>query len=66
MLIPKDDNNLTLPSLALSLSAGLAGFFPLHPMTVTEAERRRAQMEQTGEETGTEGSSEEERKESEV
>lgn len=26
---------------------GLAGFFPLHPMTITEAERRRAQAEQT-------------------
>ncbi|XP_072309080.1 small ribosomal subunit protein bS16m [Eucyclogobius newberryi] len=25
---------------------GLAGFFPLHPMTVTEAERRRAQAAQ--------------------
>lgn len=25
--------------------SGLAGFFPLHPMTITEAERRRAQAE---------------------
>ncbi|XP_054640747.1 28S ribosomal protein S16, mitochondrial [Dunckerocampus dactyliophorus] len=25
---------------------GLAGFFPLHPMTVTEVERRRAQANQ--------------------
>ena len=33
-------------------SAGLAGFFPLHPMTITEAERRRAQTGPT--ETATE------------
>lgn len=31
----------------LSLSTGLAGFFPLHPMTITEAERQRAQTELT-------------------
>lgn len=35
-----------------SLSAGLAGFFPLHPMTITEAERHRAEMKLT--ETATE------------
>ncbi|XP_040890997.1 28S ribosomal protein S16, mitochondrial [Toxotes jaculatrix] len=35
---------------------GLAGFYPLHPMTITEAERRRAQMklEETGTEEGLE------------
>ncbi|XP_049589844.1 small ribosomal subunit protein bS16m [Syngnathus scovelli] len=30
---------------------GLAGFFPLHPMTVTEAERRRADAKRTAAET---------------
>ncbi|KAM9859097.1 small ribosomal subunit protein bS16m [Aulostomus maculatus] len=33
---------------------GLAGFFPLHPMTITEAERRRAQIKPTEEATKTE------------
>lgn len=31
----------------LCLFAGLAGFFPLHPMMITEAERRRALTELT-------------------
>lgn len=43
-------------SPALSCSAGLAGFCPLHPMTITEAERRRAQAEQTEKTTVTEDS----------
>uniref|UniRef100_A0A3B5LFN5 Small ribosomal subunit protein bS16m n=1 Tax=Xiphophorus couchianus TaxID=32473 RepID=A0A3B5LFN5_9TELE len=33
---------------------GLSGFFPLHPMTVTEAERRRAQAKLAETATGTE------------
>ncbi|XP_029947824.1 small ribosomal subunit protein bS16m [Salarias fasciatus] len=42
---------------------GLAGFFPLHPMTITEAERRRAKQQQQQQLTEaareTEGSEEE-------
>lgn len=47
-----------------SLPAGLAGFFPLHPMTITEAERQRAQTELTA--TGTEDGLQEGQKEAEV
>ncbi|KAI4826809.1 hypothetical protein KUCAC02_030240 [Chaenocephalus aceratus] len=43
---------------------GLAGFFPLHPMTITDAERQRAQTELTA--TGTEDGLLEGRKEAEV
>ena len=46
--------------------AGLAGFFPLHPMTVTEAERRRAQALLTETATGTQDGLEEGQKEAEV
>ncbi|KAM6980696.1 small ribosomal subunit protein bS16m [Aplochiton taeniatus] len=35
------------------MGCGLAGFFPLHPMTVTEAERRRA-LDQLAQEAGAE------------
>ncbi|XP_077429813.1 small ribosomal subunit protein bS16m [Vanacampus margaritifer] len=35
------------PTKPVAKLLGLAGFFPLHPMTVTEAERRRAQAAQT-------------------
>lgn len=45
---------------------GLAGFFPLHPMTITEAERRRAQAAQTETSTAEEGNQEESQKEAEV
>ncbi|XP_061584540.1 28S ribosomal protein S16, mitochondrial [Cololabis saira] len=47
---------------------GLAGFFPLHPMTVTEAERRKALMDLTQTETATEieGSPEEGQKQTEI
>ncbi|XP_035009046.1 28S ribosomal protein S16, mitochondrial [Hippoglossus stenolepis] len=40
------------PTNPVSKLLGLAGFFPLHPMTITEAERLRARTEQTV--TGTE------------
>ncbi|RVE73297.1 hypothetical protein OJAV_G00046500 [Oryzias javanicus] len=33
------------PSKPVAKLLGLAGFFPLHPMTITDAERRRAQAE---------------------
>uniref|UniRef100_A0A3P9JGF1 Small ribosomal subunit protein bS16m n=1 Tax=Oryzias latipes TaxID=8090 RepID=A0A3P9JGF1_ORYLA len=33
------------PTKPVAKLLGLAGFFPLHPMTITEAERRRAQAE---------------------
>lgn len=51
---------------SLSLSAGLAGFFPLHPMTITEAERQRAQTVLTETATGKEDGLEEGQKEAEV
>lgn len=35
------------PTKPVAKLLGLAGFFPLHPMTVTEAERRSAQAAQT-------------------
>ncbi|XP_053301821.1 28S ribosomal protein S16, mitochondrial-like [Pleuronectes platessa] len=35
------------PTNPVSKLLGLAGFFPLHPMTITEAERLRARTEQT-------------------
>lgn len=35
--------------------SGLSGFFPLHPMTITEAERRRTLAEQTQTSTAAEG-----------
>lgn len=50
----------------LSLSEGLAGFFPLHPMTITEAERQRAQTVLSEAATGTEDGLEERQKEAEV
>ncbi|KAK5934170.1 hypothetical protein CgunFtcFv8_014588 [Champsocephalus gunnari] len=43
---------------------GLAGFFPLHPMTITDAERQRAQTELKA--TGTEDGLLEGRKEAKV
>lgn len=43
------------PTKAVAKLLGLAGFFPLHPMTVTEAERRRDQMAQTESSTAKEG-----------
>ncbi|XP_029286558.1 small ribosomal subunit protein bS16m [Cottoperca gobio] len=43
---------------------GLAGFFPLHPMTITEGERQRAQTKLTA--TGTEDGLQEGQKEAEV
>lgn len=45
---------------------GLAGFFPLHPMTITEAERRRARLQLTEAATETEASEEEGHKQTEV
>ncbi|KAM8913779.1 small ribosomal subunit protein bS16m [Spinachia spinachia] len=33
------------PTKPVSKLLGLAGFFPLHPMTITEAERQRAQTQ---------------------
>ncbi|XP_029358429.1 small ribosomal subunit protein bS16m isoform X1 [Echeneis naucrates] len=42
------------PSKPVAKLLGLAGFFPLHPMTITEAERRRAKMELTETATKTE------------
>ncbi|KAM9408986.1 small ribosomal subunit protein bS16m isoform 1-T2 [Pholidichthys leucotaenia] len=44
---------------------GLAGFLPLHPMTITEAERRRAQAALTEAPSGTEEPVEEGQKEEE-
>uniref|UniRef100_A0A1A8BHF3 Small ribosomal subunit protein bS16m n=1 Tax=Nothobranchius kadleci TaxID=1051664 RepID=A0A1A8BHF3_NOTKA len=35
------------PTKPVAKLLGLSGFFPLHPMTITEAERRRAKMEKT-------------------
>ncbi|NXB85000.1 RT16 protein, partial [Vidua chalybeata] len=48
------------PALTASYRAGLAGFLPLHPMTVTGAERlrRRRQREQQPEAAPAEGSAE--------
>lgn len=48
------------------LSAGLAGFFPLHPMTITEAERQMAKKEQTEKLRGTEDTPEEGQRPAEV
>lgn len=45
------------PSKPVAKLLGLSGFFPLHPMTITEAERQRAQMGKT--ETRAEDSQEE-------
>lgn len=50
----------------LSVSTGIAGFFPLHPMTITEAERQRAKAMLTETATGTEDGQEEAKKEAEV
>ena len=47
-----------------SLPAGLAGFFPLHPMMITAAERQKAQTVLTA--TGTEEGLQEGQKEAEV
>ncbi|KAM9758992.1 small ribosomal subunit protein bS16m [Menidia menidia] len=52
------------PTKPVAKLLGLAGFFPLHPMTITEAERRRAQAAQTGTATG--DSQEEGQKQAEV
>lgn len=56
---------LTVKDVSLFVSAGLAGFFPLHPMTITMAERRRAQMETAETAAGTEESPEDGQKQSE-
>ncbi|XP_013858303.1 small ribosomal subunit protein bS16m [Austrofundulus limnaeus] len=45
---------------------GLAGFFPLHPMTITEAERQKAKKEQTEKLREAEDSPEEGQKEAEA
>lgn len=47
----------------LFFQKGLAGFFPLHPMTITEAERRLAQAVQTEAPAGPEDAPEEQQKE---
>lgn len=52
------------PTKPVAKLLGLSGFFPLHPMTITEAERRRVQTEKT--ETATEKSPEEEQKQAGV
>ncbi|KAK9528824.1 hypothetical protein VZT92_012963 [Zoarces viviparus] len=49
------------PTMPVAKLLGLAGFFPLHPMTITEAERRRAQTELIA--TGTEEGLQERQKE---
>ncbi|XP_071350958.1 small ribosomal subunit protein bS16m [Trachinotus anak] len=54
------------PTKPVAKLLGLAGFFPLHPMTITEAERRRAQMESTETATGTEESLEAGQKQADV
>ncbi|XP_035487920.1 28S ribosomal protein S16, mitochondrial [Scophthalmus maximus] len=51
------------PTKPVAKLLGLAGFFPLHPMTITEAERRRTQTELTA--TGTEEGFEVEQKKAE-
>uniref|UniRef100_A0A3Q3WB40 Small ribosomal subunit protein bS16m n=1 Tax=Mola mola TaxID=94237 RepID=A0A3Q3WB40_MOLML len=50
------------PTKPVAKLLGLSGFFPLHPMTLTEAERKRAQAALTEAVTETE----EEQKEAEV
>lgn len=50
---PSDYVDIKLISFCLSYK-GLSGFFPLHPMTITEAERRRAKALGTDVATGTE------------
>ncbi|KAK2861938.1 hypothetical protein Q5P01_001471 [Channa striata] len=55
------------PTKPVAKLLGLAGFFPLHPMTVTEAERAgRAQRELTELTTGTEDRLEEGQEKAEV
>nr|XP_046239297.1 28S ribosomal protein S16, mitochondrial [Scatophagus argus] len=54
------------PTKPVAKLLGLAGFFPLHPMTITEAERRRAQTVLTEPATGTEDGLETGQKETEV
>ncbi|XP_010729650.2 small ribosomal subunit protein bS16m [Larimichthys crocea] len=54
------------PSKPVAKLLGLAGFFPLHPMTITEAERQRAQTVLTETATGKEDGLEEGQKEAEV
>ncbi|XP_029005490.1 28S ribosomal protein S16, mitochondrial [Betta splendens] len=54
------------PTKSVAKLLGLSGFFPLHPMTVTEAERRRARLQQTETATGTEDKQEEGQKQAEV
>ncbi|XP_026023456.1 small ribosomal subunit protein bS16m [Maylandia zebra] len=51
------------PTKPVAKLLGLSGFFPLHPMTITEAERRGAQMET---ETETEESPKEGQKQADV
>ncbi|MED6242747.1 hypothetical protein ATANTOWER_009207 [Ataeniobius toweri] len=46
------------PTKPVAKLLGLSGFFPLHPMTVTEAERRRAQAKLAETAEGTEDSQE--------
>ncbi|XP_066547195.1 small ribosomal subunit protein bS16m [Amia ocellicauda] len=43
------------PTKPVSKLLGLSGFFPLHPMTVTNAERMRKSPTQTGEASPEEG-----------
>ncbi len=65
--VVKDVVFISPPSLSLSpLSAGLAGFFPLHPMTITEAERQKAQTVLTETAPETQDGLEEGQKEMEV
>ncbi|KAM7006827.1 small ribosomal subunit protein bS16m [Tautogolabrus adspersus] len=45
---------------------GLAGFFPLHPMTITEAERQRAQTTQAETSTAEEDKPEQSQREADV
>ncbi|GAA6231985.1 28S ribosomal protein S16, mitochondrial-like [Lates japonicus] len=54
------------PTMPVSKLLGLAGFFPLHPMMITEAERHRAQAQPTETAAGTEQGLEEEQKQAEV
>uniref|UniRef100_A0A3P8X660 Small ribosomal subunit protein bS16m n=1 Tax=Cynoglossus semilaevis TaxID=244447 RepID=A0A3P8X660_CYNSE len=42
------------PTKPVAKLLGLAGFFPLHPMTITEAERQKAQTQVTQTEEGSE------------
>ncbi|XP_034544841.1 28S ribosomal protein S16, mitochondrial [Notolabrus celidotus] len=54
------------PSKPVAKLLGLAGFFPLHPMTVTEAERKRAQPTLTATSTDAEDDLEQSQKEANV